>query len=178
MTAETTTQTNNLQITKDRVKAWGACRSGYQWFLEHFPQGGEFAEVYAALQADKRYDDAGWLLDHVFAELDVPTKVGQTVKISGADAAQIEKAVSEGANAATTGNWANAATTGEGAIAASLGIAAKAKAGAGGAIVLAGRDEITDTLLYVFASLVGQNGIKPDVWYSLDADGNPVEVEQ
>ena len=69
------TKTNNLTITKDRVKAWRACGSGYRWFLEKFPQGGEFAQVYKALQADKRYDDSTWLADRVFAELDAPARV-------------------------------------------------------------------------------------------------------
>ena len=112
---------NNLQITKDRVKGWNACATGYKWFLEKFPQGAEFAEVYAAMQIDKRYDDSDWLANHVFAELDTKAKVQQTVLICGADKKKIEKSVADGAegattgykaNAATTGKWANAATTG------------------------------------------------------------------
>ncbi len=168
--------TNNLQITKERVKEWEACASGYRWFLEKFPQGGEFAEVYTALQADKRYDDSGWLSDKVFAELDTPFSVRQTVLISGADTAKIEKSVADGANAATTGDWANAATTGKHAVAAALGIEAKAKASEGGAIVLVHRTDSGD-LLHIRASKVGENGIKPDVWYSLDESGAFVEVE-
>jgi hypothetical protein len=235
-------QPDKLLITKERVKDWNACSTGYRWFLEKFPQGGAFAEVHAALNADKRYADAGWLLDHVFAELDTSARVVQTCKISGADEELIRKlAAEEGgpdaaattgyranaattgnwanaattgnwanaattgnwanaattgyranaattgeganaattgnwANAATTGNWANAATTGEGAIAASLGIDAKAKAGPGGAIVLAHRNN-EGALLGVKCAMVGQDGIKPDVWYSLDAAGNFVEAE-
>ena len=205
MTAETESKTvaNNLAITKERVKAWSACSDGYRWFLEKFPQGGEFAEVYAALQADKRYDDSGWLADKVFAELAAPARVEQTVLISGADASKIKAAADagaeaattgnwanaattgEGANAATTGNWANAATTGyranaattgEGAIAASLGMYAKAKAGAGGGIVLAHRDEY-GKLLGIKCGMVGQDGIEPDVFYELNADGEFVKAE-
>jgi len=134
MTAANTTEANPLAITKDRVKAWSACHDGYRWFLEKFPQGGDFAEVYGALQADKRYEDSGWLADKVFAELDAPNIVQQTVRIAGADKAKIEQAAKdagtadgvtattgEGANASTTGDWANAATTGEGANAATTG---------------------------------------------------------
>ena len=186
--------TNNLQITKERAKAWEACASGYRWFLEKFPQGGEFAEVYTALQDDKRYDDSGWLSDKVFAELDAPFAVRQTVLISGADKAKIEKAAADGAeaattgeganaattgyraNAATTGNWANAATTGKHAVAAALGIEAKAKASEGGAIVLVHRNDDGE-LLHIRASKVGENGIKPDVWYSLNESGEFVEVD-
>ena len=204
--------TNNLRITKERLKAWEACASGYRWFLEKFPQGGKFSEVYTALQADKRHDDSGWLSDRVFAELDTPFAVRQTVLISGADTAKIEKSVAdgaeaattgdranaattgdwanaattgyranaattgEGANAATTGNWANAATAGKHAVAAALGIEAKAKASEGGAIVLVHRTDSGD-LLQIRASKVGENGIKPNVWYSLDESGVFVEVE-
>ena len=204
--------TNNIQITKERLKAWAACADGYRWFLEKFHQGGEFAEVYAALQADKRYDDSGWLSDKVFAELDAPCVVRQTVLISGADKAKIEKSVADGgeaattgymanaattgymanaattgdlanaattgyrANAATTGYRANAATTGKHAVAAALGIEAKAKASEGGAIVLVHRTDSGD-LLQIRASKVGENGIKPNVWYSLDESGVFVEVE-
>ena len=230
---------NNLQITKYRVKAWSACTDGYRWFLEKFPQGGEFAEVYSALQLDKKYEDSSWLADKVFSELDAPAKVQQTILISGADKSKIEKLVADGAegtttgeganaattgncanaattgdranaattghmanaattgnwaNAATTGNWANAATTGhmanaattgeganaattgEHAVAAAFGIEAKAKASAGGAIVLVHRNNRGD-LLQIRASKVGENGIKPDVFYTLSAAGEFVEVE-
>jgi len=91
----------------------------------------------------------------------------------------------EGANAATTGDWANAATTGyranaattgEGSVAAALGMFAKAKAGVGGAIVLAHRDD-SGALLGVKAAMVGQDGIEPDVFYELDGSGNFVKLE-
>lgn len=76
------------------------------------------------------------------------------------------------------GYRANAATTGEGSVAASLGVGTKAKAGIGGAIVLLGCDESSGELLRVFASMVGEHGINPDVWYSLDSYGMPVEVSE
>ena len=162
-----------LLITKDRVKGWDACHSGYRWFLEKFPQGGQFADVHSALQLDKRYDDSAWLLEKVFAKLDTSAKVEQTVLISGADRAKIEKAAADGAEAATTGEGANAATTGAHAVAAALGTGAKAKSGRDGAIMLVHRNS-SGELLHVFASKVGENGIEPDTWYSLDASGNPV----
>lgn len=143
---------SKTRITKERLRAWEACATGFRWFVEKFPQGAEFAEVYAALVADKRHGDADWLVEHVLAELDdTVERVRQILML---------------ANAATTGHWA---------IAASLGIGARAKAGAGGAIMLAGRDD-TGRLLHVFASMVGQNGIKPDTWYELDEAGKPIEV--
>ena len=174
--ADSTATTNNLQITKDRVKSWAACSDGYRWFLGKFPEGAEFAPVYRALIADKRGDDADWLVGKLFDELDTTTRVKQTAIIAGADAAAIAAQVAAGAEAATTGNWANAATTGEHAVAAALGIEAKAKAGAGGAIVLTHRNDDGD-LICIRAAMVGQDGIKPDVWYELSADCEFVESE-
>ena len=81
------------------------------------------------------------------------------------------------ANAATTGYRANAATTGECAVAASLGIHAKAKASATSGIVLAWRDQ-RGKLLGIRASMVGENNIQPDVWYTLNDAGEFVESEE
>ena len=201
--AETAVSANNLEITKDRVKAWGACSDGYRWFLNKFPEGGAFADVHKALIEDKRGSDADWLVGKAFDDFDTATRVKQIAVIAGADAKAIEERVAAGAeaatagnranaattgyraNAATTGNWANAATTGyranaattgEGAIAAALGVGAKAKANAGGAIVLAHRDD-DGALLGVKAAMVGQDGIEPDTWYSLDESGAFVKAE-
>ena len=243
--------TNPLEINKERLREWSACTSGVRWFLERFPQGGMFGDVYNGLRDNKRYQDSDWLIDRVFAELDAGAKTAQLVSIAGADKAKIEQQVKdcggkegdaattgkranaattgEGANAATTGNWANAATTGnwanaattgeganaatpgyranaattgyranaattgeganaattgnranaattgEHAVAAALGIEAKAKAGIGGAIVLCHRND-EGHLIHVRASKVGENGIKPDVWYSLNKSGEFVET--
>ena len=233
-----------LEITKERLREWKACASGYSWFLEKFQQGGMFGDVYNALRDDRRYQDGDWLVERVFSQLDAGTKAAQLVSITGADKAKIEMLVKdcggkegevattgeganaattgyranaattgyranaattgnlanaattgnwanaattgyranaattgEGANAAATGNWANAATTGEQAVAAALGIKGQAKAGVGGAIVLCYRTS-NGNLIHVRASKVGENGIKPDAWYVLDADGNFVEVDQ
>ena len=243
---------NPLEITKERLREWSACTSGYGWFLEKFPQGGMFGEVYNALRDDRRYEDSDWLINHVFAEIDTGTKAVQLVSITGADKAKIEQQVKdyggkEGevattgnwanaattgevanaattgnwanaattgnwanaattgnlanaattgdwanaattgdwanaattgyrANAATTGYWANAATTGEHAVAAAIGTEGKAKASVGGAIVLCYRND-NGHLIHIRASKVGENGIKPDVWYSLDEIGEFIESE-
>ena len=190
---------NPLQITKDRLREWSACASGYSWFLEKFPQGGLFGDVYNALRDDRRYQDCDWLVERVFSQLDTGTKVAQLVSITGADKAKIKQQVADCggkeeeiattgdganaattgylANAATTGYRANAATTGENAVAAALGIEGKAKASAGGAIVLCYRND-EGHLIHIRGSKVGENGIKPDVWYRLDESGEFVECAE
>ncbi|EIG0847577.1 hypothetical protein LF435_004129 [Salmonella enterica subsp. enterica serovar Kambole] len=55
-----------MHIDKARVKAWHACTDGFRWFLDTFPQGGAYADVHSALIADKRYDDARWLVNKMY----------------------------------------------------------------------------------------------------------------
>jgi hypothetical protein len=78
--------------------------------------------------------------------------------------------------ATNTGYQSAAEVKGSESVAASLGIQGRARAAAGSAIVLCYRDN-NGRLLHIRASKVGDNGIKAGVWYSLDADGEFVEVE-
>ena len=79
--------------------------------------------------------------------------------------------------ATNTGYRSAAEVKGAASVAASLGIQGRARATAGNAIVLCYRDENDGRLLHIRASKVGDNGIKPDTWYALDAAGEFVEVE-
>ena len=78
--------------------------------------------------------------------------------------------------ATNTGNQSAAEVKGSESVAASLGIKGRARATAGNAIVLCYRDENDGRLIHIRASKVGENGIKPDTWYSLDENGEFVEV--
>ena len=49
-------------------------------------------------------------------------------------------------------------------------------AGKTGAIVLVYRNDDGE-IIHIRASKVGENGIKPDVWYELDEDGRFVKAE-
>ena len=188
--------TTNTLITKERVKDWNACADGFKWFLDNYkPAEAEFVPVYQHLIRDERNGDADWLMGKLLEELDTETHVKLVVQIAGADAKVIAEQQAAGApgvttednanaattgyraNAATTGYRANAATTGECAVAASLGIHAKAKASATGGIVLAWRDQ-RGKLLGIRASMVGENNIQPDVWYTLNDAGEFVESEE
>lgn len=82
------------------------------------------------------------------------------------------------AHAVSTGYRAHAVSTGESSISSALGVASTAKAGVGGAIMLAAYD--TDVfppkLVAVRASMVGENGIEPGKAYRLTKDGEFVEA--
>ena len=78
--------------------------------------------------------------------------------------------------ATNTGNRSAAKVSGKHSVAAALGENSKAKAGAGGAIVCVYRNDDGD-LIHIKASKVGENNIKADTWYTLDSDGEFVEVD-
>lgn len=77
-------------------------------------------------------------------------------------------------HAATSGDCSPAEAKGKNSAAAAIGRRARARAGKTGGIALAEYDS-SGNLVAMFASLVGQNGIKPDTWYQL-VNGKPVKV--
>lgn len=88
-------------------------------------------------------------------------------------------------NTSNTGDWSAATNTGRqsaaevsgcGSVAIAIGRDSKSKADNGGAIVCVYRDCNGD-LMYIKASKVGEDGIKANTWYTLDANGEFVEVE-
>ncbi|MFI8146069.1 hypothetical protein [Acinetobacter sp. ABJ_C5_2] len=87
-----------------------------------------------------------------------------------------------------TGNWSASLTTGhysesqikdqkddQYGVAISTGYEGKAKASEGSAIVLTHRNSDGE-ILHIRASKVGENGVKADTWYQLDANGQFVEA--
>ncbi|KSS88013.1 hypothetical protein APB72_21445 [Pseudomonas aeruginosa] len=79
--------------------------------------------------------------------------------------------------ASNTGNHSAAEVSGKESVAASLGIEGRARASAGSAIVLCHRDD-EGRLIHIRASKVGENGVEPDTWYQLNAEGEFVEFDE
>ncbi|HBN9854783.1 TPA: hypothetical protein L3932_000192 [Pseudomonas aeruginosa] len=79
--------------------------------------------------------------------------------------------------ASNTGYQSAAEVSGKESVAASLGIEGRARASAGSAIVLCHRDD-EGRLIHVRASKVGENGVEPDTWYQLNAEGEFVEFDE
>ena len=78
--------------------------------------------------------------------------------------------------ASATGRYGAASATGYRGAAISVGYKGRAMANDTGAIVLAYRNNDGE-IIHIRASKVGDNGIKAGVWYSLNEDGEFVEVE-
>ena len=88
--------------------------------------------------------------------------------------------------ASNTGNYSAASNTGyrsaasvggKESVAIATGYESKAKGSESCAIVLVHRNDGGD-IVHIRASKVGENGIKPNVWYSLDKDGDFIEVSE
>ena len=78
--------------------------------------------------------------------------------------------------ATNTGYQSAAKVSGCGSVAITTGLDSQSKADNGGAIVCVYRDR-NGNLMHIKASKVGENGIKANTWYTLNANGEFVEVE-
>ena len=78
--------------------------------------------------------------------------------------------------ASSTGYQSAASSTGDQSAAMSSGENGRVMGADGCALFLVYRDENTSDILHAWAGIAGRAGIKPLVWYSLNASGQPVEV--
>ncbi|WP_373295102.1 hypothetical protein, partial [Formosimonas limnophila] len=79
--------------------------------------------------------------------------------------------------ASNTGYQSAASVSGKESVAVATGRQSKAKGAEACAIVLVYRNDDGE-IVHIRASKVGENGIKPNVWYSLDENGEFVEVSE
>ncbi|WP_238881157.1 DUF7666 domain-containing protein [Achromobacter xylosoxidans] len=80
-----------------------------------------------------------------------------------------------GSAASNTGDYSAASVSGKDSVALASGYQGKARACVGSAIVLCYRDG-NFKLVHIRSAIVGQDGVKPDTWYRLGADGEFIEV--
>ncbi|MCO2979990.1 hypothetical protein FA258_21600 [Pseudomonas aeruginosa] len=181
-----------------------ACASGFHSceypldvFSYYAPGESRFAIVKASGQLSRHDDDSkiasATLV--VEAEISIPTMISraidwimskvdksveQTVVGGTASNTGDYSAASNTGNrsaASNTGDYSAAEVSGKESVAASLGIEGRARASAGSAIVLCHRDD-EGRLIHIRASKVGENGVEPDTWYQLNAEGEFVEFDE
>ncbi|MDH0375137.1 hypothetical protein N7402_07045 [Pseudomonas aeruginosa] len=181
-----------------------ACASGFhscEYPLDVFgyyaPGESRFAIVKASGQLSRHDDDSkiasATLV--VEAEISMPTMISRALDwiMSKVDKSVEQTVVGETASntgdysaASNTGDYSAASNTGyrsaaevsgKESVAASLGIGGRARASAGSAIVLCHRDD-EGRLIHIRASKVGENGVEPDTWYQLNAEGEFVEFDE
>ncbi|MFP1891046.1 hypothetical protein ACLED5_04010 [Lonsdalea quercina] len=111
-----------MKITKEQVKTWEACTDGYRWFLDKFPEGGDYADVHQGLLNDNRLEDAGWLTEKMYqsffgmpelpiAEASAGDKMIETLNNMGVPT--VESISEEEAQQASSGNWTQQASSGD-----------------------------------------------------------------
>ncbi|MBV1833048.1 hypothetical protein [Novacetimonas pomaceti] len=105
---QTAPENNPAQITLLKIREWGACSDGRDWFREKFPQGATYGEVMNALYADKRRGDARWLADKAFRAENI------TAEFIESDVAAILSATKD-ASEVDTGDDAQIGSSGDGA---------------------------------------------------------------
>ena len=181
-----------------------ACASGFhscEYPLDVFgyyaPGDSRFAIVKASGQLS-RHDDNSKIASAtlvVEAEISMPTMISKAIDwiMARLDSSVEQTVVGDTASntgnrsaASNTGDYSAASNTGyqsaaevsgQESVAASLGIEGRARASAGSAIVLCHRDD-EGHLIHIRASKVGENGVKPDTWYQLSAEGEFVEFDE
>lgn len=79
--------------------------------------------------------------------------------------------------ASNTGYRSAAEVSGSHSVAAAYGIEGKARASENSALVLCYRNDEGE-LIHIRASKVGENGIKPNTWYTLNENGQFEEIEE
>ena len=79
--------------------------------------------------------------------------------------------------ASATGECGAASATGLRGAAMACGFEGRVKGADGNALFLTRRDG-DGMITHVWAGIVGRDSIKPDTWYTLNSDGQPVEIEQ
>ncbi|EMR0505830.1 DUF7666 domain-containing protein [Pseudomonas aeruginosa] len=181
-----------------------ACASGFhscEYPLDVFgyyaPGDSRFAIVKASGQLSRHDDDSkiasatlvveaeismptmiSRAIDWVMSKVDKSveqTVVGGTASNTGYQSAASNTGYQSAAS--NTGNYSAAEVSGKESVAASLGIEGRARASAGSAIVLCHRDD-EGRLIHIRASKVGENGVEPDTWYQLNAEGEFVEFDE
>ncbi|HHQ9512761.1 TPA: hypothetical protein ACSW2X_004667 [Enterobacter roggenkampii] len=195
-----------MQITKEQVKAWHACTDGFRWFLDKFPQGGAYADVHGALIADKRFDDARWLVDKMYrTHLDKPefiqAETAATDKMVGeltstehpSDQVEGENNSGDDARIGSSGNYAQIGSSGYNARIGSSGYNAQITAsGKGSVVACAGSIErivlgeggcasvpwYDGSRTRIAVAYVGENGIEANTPYYVNDEGQFVKVEE
>ena len=157
-----------------------ACASGFhacEYPLDCFAYYAPGVSVYAVVEAGgdiaKHDEDSKVACSSlaIKASIDLPGLIKAAIEYTFSRCKPIDPL----SPASATGDQGAASATGEASIAVATGWYGKAKAWTGCAIVLVYRDD-DGKIIHIRASKVGENGIKPDVFYTLSAGGEFVEV--
>lgn len=176
---------------KSCVGGFHACEYPLDVFCYYAPAGSQFAIVEQSGTLS-RHDDSKVASSkiHIKAKIDIAGLVKAAIEYttsrckpvdpkSPASSTGTRGAASSTGNygaASSTGDYGAASSTGDHAVAMASGYEGRAMAGETGAIILVHRNEDGE-IVHIRAAKVGQDGIRPGVWYQLDADGEFQEAQ-
>ncbi|OIV47588.1 hypothetical protein BK025_02935 [Sodalis sp. TME1] len=163
------------------VSGFHACEYPLDVFAYYGPANHRFAEV--EISGNIAHEEEGDKLASSTITIKKELSLHQMLDRAGeCIASKIDKSVEQVTNtgfrsaAINSGDQSAADVSGIGSVAASLGAQGKAKAAEGSAIVLCYRNGEGD-IIHIRASKVGDNGVKPDTWYVLNANGEFEEAD-
>ena len=164
-----------------------ACESGFRVITAHPlavfqyypPAGSRFCrvEIRGEMHSDDNEKTAAEILS-VGREIGLSELIQDAVKWVS-DRAKPEGEVATGYQgaASSTGDQGAASSTGYQGAAMAIGVDGRVMGTDGNALFLVHRDWKTGKITRHWSGLVGENGVEPNVWYSLNADGQIFKVE-
>ena len=160
-----------------------ACEHPLNVFEYYAPAGNRFAVVEQSGAISRHGSDTKVASSKITikAEIGIPGLVKAAVEYVTSRCKPIDpespaSSTGDYGAASSTGNRGAASSTGKDGAAMASGYAGKTMGGMGNALFLVHRDD-DYKIVKAGAAIVGQNGIQPDVWYSLNAEGEFVEAE-
>lgn len=134
------------------------------------PAGARYADVIQGGDIDRQGTKIASAKITIEAEITLPDLIQRAVDWVFARAKWSEGPFVTGDNeAATASGYQGAATA--------SGYYGKVRGTEGNALFLVYRETWDGPISHVWAGIAGRDGVKSNVWYRLDGDGNPVEVE-
>ncbi len=149
-----------------------ACENPLDVFEYYAPAGNRFAIVKQSGELARYSEDSKVASSSITiqAELTLPGLIKAAIDYTFSKCAPIDPE-SPASNSGTRGAASNSGKHG---IAAGFGYNNRAQSSETGAIVLVHRNDDGE-IIHIRASKVDDNGIKPNVWYTLNSDGEFVE---
>ena len=166
-----------------------SCENPLDILSYYDPGSSRYAIVEAFGQIDREEDGNTKIASariHIKAEVSMPDFVAAAIQWITSQCDPVKAKHSTGyrsASSATgnqsassaTGDLSASSATGKNSVAMNIGLQGRAKAGKGGALVLCNHNK-NHNIRYIRASKIGENGIKPDVFYILNDAGEFQEV--
>ena len=159
-----------------------ACEYPLDVFRYYSPAGSRFAVVEQSGNSKRASDNTKICSSSISikAEIGIAGLVKAAIQYTHRQCSPIDPASPASATgyygaASATGYYGAASATGYQGVASATGVKGRARGSNGCAIVLVRRNQ-DGAIAHIRSSKVGENGVKPDTWYTLDEEGNFVEI--